>query len=330
MRPAALGLVLLFTACSLGPREAPVDSRPSQARASEARAITVRRGDSVWALSRRHGVSMRAIIDTNDLVPPFTLHPGQELRLPAVTTYTVAPGDTLYGIARGLNIGLQELIGVNRLAEPYTIRVGQVLRLPGGGTQRREPVPQQPSASEVAGLRPPLPSTKPIRTIGAAPLATEPSSPPVVAPPDSPVVMAEPAPPPRESRPAPGTAPFIWPVEGAILSAFGPKGDGLHNDGINIAAARGTPVRASAAGEVVYAGNELRGYGNLVLLRHREGWVSAYAHLEDIRVSRGEVLAQGVVLGTVGSSGGVDRPQLHFELRRGRQAIDPATRLPGV
>lgn len=113
------------------------------------------------------------------------------------------------------------------------------------------------------------------------------------------------------------------PVRGRVISGYGPKPGGLHNDGINIAAARGSAVRAAENGVVVYAGNELRGYGNLLLVRHADGWMTAYAHNDTLRVGRGDKVAKGQVIATVGSSGNVAEPQLHFEIRRGSQAVDP-------
>jgi murein DD-endopeptidase MepM/ murein hydrolase activator NlpD len=116
---------------------------------------------------------------------------------------------------------------------------------------------------------------------------------------------------------------FLWPVRGEVLSGFGPKDSGLHNDGINIAAPRGSVVRAAADGVVAYAGNELRGFGQTVLIKHADGWVTAYAHNETILVERGDRVQKGQVIARVGSTGDVTTPQLHFELRNGSRAVDP-------
>ncbi|MEA1937761.1 MAG: peptidoglycan DD-metalloendopeptidase family protein, partial [Pseudomonadota bacterium] len=135
---------------------------------------------------------------------------------------------------------------------------------------------------------------------------------------------------PTKSRPVPAIEPpalfsekFRWPVEGRVVSPFGPKSNGLHNDGINIKASRGTPVEAAENGVVAYAGNELRGFGNLLLIRHSDSWMSAYAHLEKVDVTRGTVIKRGQIVGKVGSSGSVGEPQLHFEIRKGSRAINP-------
>lgn len=124
-----------------------------------------------------------------------------------------------------------------------------------------------------------------------------------------------------------GDLQFIWPVTGSIVSGFGPKEGGLHNDGINIAAPAGTPVRAAEDGVVSYVGNEIRGYGNLVLLRHTDGWVTAYAHNARNLVARGQMVLRGDVIASVGASGGISQPQSHFELRQGTIAVNPIEHL---
>lgn len=127
-----------------------------------------------------------------------------------------------------------------------------------------------------------------------------------------------------DERPvAKGTGRFAWPLKGKIISGFGRRGSGLHNDGINIAADPNTPVKAADTGTVVYAGNELTGYGNLLLVRHANGYVTAYAHNKKLLVDRGDTVSRGQTIALVGSTGDVDRPQLHFEIRKGDRAVDP-------
>jgi murein DD-endopeptidase MepM/ murein hydrolase activator NlpD len=120
---------------------------------------------------------------------------------------------------------------------------------------------------------------------------------------------------------------FIWPVEGKLMSEYGSKGDGLHNDGINIAAPKGAPVFAAAPGVVAYAGNEIRGFGNLLLIQHADGWMTAYAHNDKLLVRRGDRVQQGQQISAVGATGNVSSPQLHFEIRRGKRAVDPLDQL---
>ena len=255
-----------------------------------ASAVIAGRGDSVYALSRRHRVPMRAIIEANGLRPPYRLRVGQRIQLPRSRTHVVASGDTLYGISRQYGVDLFTLARANDLKEPYTIRVGQRLAVPSAVTRAATAPPAQNSPSAAA----PRPSPRPAR----------------------------PTPPP----PVPGKG-FVWPVQGKVLSGFGPKAKGLHNDGINIAASRGSAVRAAESGVVAYAGNELRGFGNLLLIKHAGGWVTAYAHNETLLVQAGDKVSKGQPIARVGSTGNVTKPQLHFELRRGKRAIDPRRHL---
>ena len=120
---------------------------------------------------------------------------------------------------------------------------------------------------------------------------------------------------------APGK--FRWPARGRVIASFGKRPDGTHNDGINIAIPQGTDVHAAEGGRVAYAGNELKGYGNLVLIRHDNGWVSAYAHADQVLVKRDDIVRRGQVIAKAGKTGTVDQPQLHFELRQGAKPVDP-------
>lgn len=121
---------------------------------------------------------------------------------------------------------------------------------------------------------------------------------------------------------------FIWPVEGKVVSGFGPKKNGLVNDGINIAAQEGEPIWSAAEGQVVYAGNELKGYGNMMIIRHANGWMTAYAHASDMLVTKGDRVKQGDLIGYVGKTGSVKTAQLHFGVRQGKKPVDPQTLLP--
>ncbi|MBM3485180.1 MAG: M23 family metallopeptidase, partial [Alphaproteobacteria bacterium] len=152
--------------------------------------------------------------------------------------------------------------------------------------------------------------------------ATEPR--PAVTPPvEDPETAAEPP-------PARGTGRFAWPVRGKVVLGYGPQTGGLRNDGINIAAPRGTRVRAADAGVVAYAGNELRGFGNLIVIRHADGWMTAYAHNEALNVQKGDAVRRGQTIARVGQTGNVTAPQLHFEVRRGQRPIDPMPYMAGA
>jgi murein DD-endopeptidase MepM/ murein hydrolase activator NlpD len=119
------------------------------------------------------------------------------------------------------------------------------------------------------------------------------------------------------------TGRFRWPARGRVIAAFGKRPDGTHNDGVNIAVPQGTEIHAAESGRVAYAGNELKGYGNLVLVRHANNWVSAYAHNEEILVKRGDKVRRGQVIAKAGATGTVSQPEVHFELRKGSRPVDP-------
>lgn len=327
-------------------RTAPMQTAPAQQGGGEY--VTVQAGDTVYALSRRHTRPVRAIIDDNNLQPPYALTTGQRIRLPTGHFHVVQTGETLYSISRSQGIDVYAMAQANGLQPPYTISVGQSLRLPAqtgyAVTSAAAPAPESPSAPQIAAPRgfqaeslpPPAASSLPPVPQQPAPLPevnvpahgsavpqaeTEQPAPQVAAAPTPPPV-ADPQQdtvlPPRSGRT------FSWPVRGRVLAGFGPTPDGLHNDGINIAARAGAPVIAAENGVVVYAGSELKGFGNLLLVRHADGWMTAYAHLDKALVKKGQKVTKGQAIGTVGSTGGVSQPQLHFEIRRGTQAVDPA------
>lgn len=301
-----------------------------------ASAVVVGEGDSVYALSRRHGVSMRAIILANDLQPPFVLRVGRRIVLPREPSYRVKRGDTLSQIAEDKDVGMYELARLNGLKPPYTIFVDQRLRLPGAATVVQAAAAKKPNAVRTVAVSPNAGSAPPPQAKRPPPLPAKP--PAWAAPPRKTVAKTAPAPvasKPAAARSVPKPMPcagkgFQWPVRGRVISSFGAKSKGLRNDGINIAAPRGTPVLAAENGVVVYAGNELRGFGNLVLIKHAGGWVSAYAHNQDLTVERGDKVRKGQRIARVGSSGGVTSPQLHFELRKGKRARDPRKYLQRV
>ena len=269
----------------------PAVSRPapvSRVRAS----VVVRKGDTLYALSRRHKVPVRSLISANRLRAPYSLAVGQKLRIPTAQMHTVRKGDTGYSISRQYSVTVSSLMRVNNIGKPFRLSIGQRLQLPGGA----KAAPTYAANSNVKGK-------------------------PVTKKPSVGRTVAMPTPPPR-SRSG-----FIWPVQGKLASRFGPREGGLHNDGINILAKTGSPVKAADAGVVVYASNALEGYGNLLLLKHSGGWVTAYAHNERLLVRPGQKIQRGQVVARVGSTGGVKAAQLHFEIRKGRRALDPLRHL---
>ena len=293
-----------------------VNSPPSAARASVPQSIPiptsgivdVAPGDTVYSIARRYGVAMRDVIDANRLKAPFVLEIGQSLRLPPPRLYVVSPGDTIFSISQRFGVDMRTLVSMNGLAAPYQVTAGQALKMPVRGAAK-----PTARASTGGGNR--------LNTIAAIPL-----------PAPRPSAVGSTTQRPSSQRPAiqppkRGGKRFLWPVRGRIISNFGPRAGGLHNDGINIAAPKGTPIRAAENGVVAYAGKELRGFGNLLLIKHASGWTTAYAHADKLLVRRGDRVKRGQTIATIGSSGGVGRPQLHFELRQGSRALDPRREL---
>jgi len=271
---------------------------------TQATTVTVGKGDTIYALSRRHKLSPRSIIAANGLRPPYLLTPGQKLTLPRGKEHKVIRGETLSAIAGKYDLDFYELARINELKPPYLIKSGQILRLPqmfdNSGQEAQSPSRIKPITGTVIVQKKTVVAVK--KTVRRKKTQSRRIIPP----------------PPKSTGKG-----FLWPVRGRIVSGFGAKAKGYRNDGINIAARRGTIVRASENGTVAYAGNELRGFGNLLLIKHSGGWVSAYAHNAKLLVKRGQRVKKGQVIATVGTSGSVTTPQLHFELRRGRRAKDP-------
>jgi murein DD-endopeptidase MepM/ murein hydrolase activator NlpD len=242
----------------------------------------------------------------------------------------VRRGQTLSGIAHAYHVPMQVVAEANHLSPPYHIETGQTLIIPVAGQSAIPPPPASLAALPPAQPEAPVVPGPPeagnfdgaSRTPAGKPPTAEGSPAPAVAmpPPPAPAAVASQE---RAAAPAQTGGTFLWPVRGRVLAGYGSGPDGTHNDGINIAAPRGAPVEAVDAGVVAYAGNELRGYGNLLLVKHPNGWISAYAHCDLILVKRGDKVGRGQVVARVGSTGNVSEPQLHFELRRGSRAVDP-------
>jgi murein DD-endopeptidase MepM/ murein hydrolase activator NlpD len=263
---------------------------------------------TVYALSRLYGVPVRSLIQLNDMEPPYLLQTGQKVRIPMQRTHVVSAGETVYAISRRYDVSLTELVRLNEIAKPFTIVTGQTLLLPDAQrTAVATAAPETSGAEEAAGDADEPGSEDRVATV------TPPPAKRVVLPPSTNIPQPKPL-----SRNG-----FIWPVKGKVLSRFGGKGKGLRNDGINIEAPAGTPIRAAQNGVVAYRGNELRGFGNLILIKHDKGFMTAYAHASKILVARGARVKRGQIIARVGRTGSVGKNQLHFEIRRGRQPIDP-------
>jgi murein DD-endopeptidase MepM/ murein hydrolase activator NlpD len=280
---------------------------------------------------------MRALIETNRLEPPYALNPGSVVNLPPPNIHRIERGETLYSVSRRYNIDTRSLALLNGMARPWTVYPGDELLLPPLARDQARSIP----APTLVKAAPPKPAVK-------APAATEPSkqletmdaaSGPIslvpgaaAAAPAAPVPKAPP-PKPKEVRVVDnpkGAHDFIWPVSGSVSRGYGAGDDGSRNDGVNIDVARGTLVKAAASGEVVYAGDELVGFGNLVLIRHSGGWITAYAYSDSLKVKEGDMVGQGETIAISGATGNAGSPQVHFELRKGKEPVDPADYLPAI
>ncbi|MDF0581528.1 LysM peptidoglycan-binding domain-containing M23 family metallopeptidase [Bradyrhizobium yuanmingense] len=321
--------------------------------------IIVGTSDTLDVLAKRYRVTPQAILAANGYKGPRALSPGQQLIIPSPataaapapamapvaaapaakpvaavaappSTHFVNSGDTLASIARKNRISAAELARANGLDPSAKLKLGTKLTVPGAKTAAvAAPVAAAPvAAAPVAGtLQPvavaPAPVTK-VATAAApvqsARLAQATSN-----------VEEKSAETPAKAAEATGALPtFRWPVRGKVVTSYGAKTNGKSNDGINLAVPEGTPVKAAEDGVVAYSGNELKGYGNLVLVRHSNGYVTAYAHASELLVKRGDTIKRGQVIAKSGQSGEVASPQLHFEIRKGSSPVDPLQFLNGA
>ena len=268
---------------------------------SSANSIIVQRGDTLYSISRHYGVPLKDLINANNLHAPYTLHVGQILNLPAKQYHTVQRGDTLYSISKQYNVDITSLSRVNNLQTPYSLNVGDKLVLPASVGSV--------TPSSYGTVQTSAPDAYPTVKTAYTPAKSAPLTDSYVAPKA------------RKTK-------FDWPVKGTIISGYGNLGSGRKNDGINIKAALGTNVKAADSGTIAYAGNELKGFGNLILIKHSDGWITAYAHNDRLFVKKGQKVSRGEKIATVGSTGSVTTPQLLFEVRSGKKAVNPRPYLP--
>jgi murein DD-endopeptidase MepM/ murein hydrolase activator NlpD len=312
--------------------------------------IIVGTSDTLEVLAQRYHVAPAAILAANGYKGPRVLSPGQQLIIPPATAATPAPvatapvaavpvskpvavataassihvvnpGDTLASIARHNHISVAELARANNLAPTAPLKLGTKLTVPAKVTAAAAPAPTPPVAAQpVATL--PAPGVK-MAAVGQPQSARLAQA--------SPTPEENEAEAPVKASEATGALPtFRWPVRGKVITSYGAKTNGKSNDGINLAVPEGTPVKAAEDGVVAYSGNELKGYGNLILIRHSNGYVTAYAHASELLVKRGDTIKRGQVIAKSGQSGEVGSPQLHFEIRKGSQPVDPLQFLNGA
>nr|QIM10536.1 hypothetical protein PlAlph_4280 [uncultured Alphaproteobacteria bacterium] len=276
--------------------------------------IVVGRGDTLYSLSKRHDIQLRDLIDANNLTPPYTLKVGQVLTVPASNYHIIAKGDTLYSISRQYGVDVTTLAANNGIEPPYTLIVGQRLNIKGKSAAATPHFQPAKSATKHSpSVSTPKTATKPLSARKSATAAKSVKK--SASPQKSKTVSKY-----RKTK-------FAWPVRGTIVSKYGTIGKGRANDGINIKAAKGTAVKAADKGTIAYAGNELKGFGNLILIKHDDGWITAYAHNDKLLVKKGQKVARGEKIATVGTTGGVSTPQLHFETRAGKNPVNPVSYL---
>ena len=306
--------------------------------------ISVAKGDTLYSISKRYNVPLRDLITTNNLTPPYTLKIGQVIRIPGAKYHTVAKGDTLYNISKRYDVDMATLSNLNNLDAPYTLSLGQRLLLPGtlnspddvdyayddtsSSLSYRESQEDEtgtiwimPTQTAQKNVSKPKTSVKKSYTTAKKSTATAAKKKTTYT--KTAAKKSSKKATNKTTKVSARKSKFLWPVQGKVISKFGSLGNGRNNDGINIQAAQGSTVRSADAGTVVYAGNELKGFGNLILVRHSGGWITAYAHNQKLLVKKGQKVKRGEKIATVGATGGVNKPQLHFEVRAGKKAVNP-------
>ena len=345
----------LETTGTVPPRSVAAVRAPAQASAQAGTKIIVGTSDTLESLSRHYNVSAAAILQANGYKGPRTLSPGQQLIIPRPAAVAAAPapvgapalaapaskpaaaasrihvvnrGDTLLSVARANHVSVPDLAKANNLEPSARLSVGTKLVVPGSRTAAA-PIAQPVAAAQPVAGQPAAALSAPASRVASAggtlQTARLAQANPKVE--DGPAVEA----PAKTDATATGALPtFRWPVRGKVITSYGAKTNGKANDGINLAVPEGTPVKAAEDGVVAYAGNELKGYGNLVLVRHSNGYVTAYAHASELMVKRGDTIKRGQIIAKSGQSGEVGSPQLHFEIRKGSSPVDPLQFLNGA
>lgn len=336
-RGAALAMLLLASGCippsaehpGAAPRlegqldpigdEAPVwEARPVAPRASviTGSSYTVQAGDTLSHIGEATGVGLSALAAANAIEPPYAIRVGQVLTIPEGRFHKVAAGETGIAIARAYGVPWFRIIELNALEEPFILKIGQRLAMPAEAA-----TPQAADAERAQAF------TLDIDDIvtGGEPAGTEEDVALVEVSPET-----DPAPLPpttRVAEPASFSGAFGWPVTGPIRNRFGPAGEGQINHGIDIAVAQRTPVKAAGDGVIAFVGDGVTGYSSVILIRHGNGWISAYGRTGQATVTRGQGVKRGQVIGYSGTGAA---PLIHFELRKNRIPVDPVKHLPAL
>ena len=253
-------------------------------------------GDNLYSISRKLNISIRTLIDINRISSPYKIYPKQLLNLPTSSFHVVEKGETLYSISRMYKTDVFTISRVNKIKNVNSIYEGQSLRidkyLVNNKSSKKDlknediKKQQKKTINKIARKKTNINRTKSL---------------------NNKIIKSQ----------------FIWPVKGKLISKYGKSNEGFFNDGINIDSKLNQNVMASSDGKVIYSGNEIPGYGNLVLIKHSSNWVTAYAHLNKVFIEKVEKVKKGEKIGLVGRTGNVSKPQLHFEIRKGKNAVNP-------
>ena len=313
-------LVLSVSILACAPKREPFFIGANDFYADTGVVHTVVRGDSVHTIAQRYKVHVDYIIYANAIPMGERLYIGQQLRIPNEYQHKVEGHDSLLSISRLYGVKILDLANRNNMKTSDRLALGQILDIPAMRVQREEPV----KPIDLSDL------LDQIMADGGNVVAIPPSA---VA-----EIKSKPIPPVETTkikRPAevkvekaktievPEFSGFIWPVEGKIVQGYGAMVNGIKNTGINIEANAGTGISVAEGGRVAYAGEGVKGMGKMVLVRHDKGYITVYAHAEDILVKKGQILEKGDLIATVGSTGSVETAQLHFQVRKGKTPIDP-------
>ena len=295
------------------------EARPvtPDAQAIAPQSYTVRPGDTLTRVANATGAGADAIAHANGLAPPYAIAAGRRLTIPGGRYHLIQPGQSGIAIARAYGVPWTRIVEANGLVEPFILRARQRVLIP-------DLTPAAPGLSTAAQRAAAFKlDIDDILTGGEPALATRQA-------PARPIATARRVLPATAAVAAPArlTGGFAWPVEGRIVSRFGPGESGERQNGVNIAAPLGTPVRAAADGVVAYAGSGIQSLGGLIILKHGGGWTSVYGYAARLLVQRGQAVKQGQSLAVSGQTGAADRPAVHFELRKGRTPVDPLSQLP--
>ena len=294
------------------------EARPvaADARSVAAQTYLVRPGDTLRRVGDVTGTGSEAIARANDLLPPFTIATGRRLSIPGGRYHLVRPGQSGIAIARAYGVPWSRVVEANGLVEPFILRTGMRVLIPDAPAASPSRSAAQRAAAFTLDIDDILTGGEPALAVNQQPV--RPVASPARVLPATAVVTA----------PARLSGSFIWPVQGRLLSRFGPGQSGERQNGVTIAAPAGTPVRATADGVVAYVGSGIQALGGLVIVRHGTNWTSVYGYAAKLLVQRGQAVKKGQPIALSGETGNTDRPAVHFELRKGRTPVDPQSQLP--